>query len=613
MADAARDTFQPGTGAADLGKAEDAVHASGDLGVMALVVRKDAATGLSNTDGDYTPLQVDANGYLRVNVAAGSATGTEFAEDAAHVSGDKGTLVLVVRKDAAGSLVGADGDYAPLQVDANGYLKTIVSGGIAITEFAEDTPHVSADKGQLVFAVRKDVAAALAGTDGDYIPLTTDDTGRVRIAALPANSGVDIGDVDVLTEPATAADAAVGLPAVVKVIGGYDGANVQAVKTDAAGELQVDIVTLPALPAGANNIGDVDVLTLPALPAGANNIGDVDVLTLPAIPAGANKIGGVDLDSDATIAAAVPAAGQFIAGTDGTNARGLKTDTAGELQVDVLTLPAVDSELPAAAALADAAANPTTPTVGADLQVFNGTTWDRARGDITTGLDVDVTRVQGNVTVIGDVAHDAVDANNPQKIGGKAVTAIPAVVANNDRVDAYFDEYGKLHVTAGGISLPVNGTFTRPADTTAYAAGDAVTDSTTAPTVVTFTNCARANGLSGIISSAIMIDGAAQATKGQFELWLFDTTVTPDNDNAVFTPTDAECATLVGVIEFTTWFVGDATAGAGGNAVSIAKGQNFQFKCGAASRNLFGLLVVRNAYTPVSAEVFTFRLNIAQD
>jgi len=46
-----------------------------------------------------------------------------------------------------------------------------------------------------------------------------------------------------------------------------------------------------ALPAGTNNIGDVDVLSLPAtviagmtsLPAGTNNIGDVDVLTLPTI------------------------------------------------------------------------------------------------------------------------------------------------------------------------------------------------------------------------------------------------------------------------------------------------------------------------------------------
>lgn len=38
-----------------------------------------------------------------------------------------------------------------------------------------------------------------------------------------------------------------------------------------------------------------------------------------------------------------------------------------------------DTELPAAAALSDATANPTTPIVGAANEVFNGTTWDRLR------------------------------------------------------------------------------------------------------------------------------------------------------------------------------------------------------------------------------------------
>jgi hypothetical protein len=44
---------------------------------------------------------------------------------------------------------------------------------------------------------------------------------------------------------------------------------------------------------------------------------------------------------------------------------------------------AVDSELPAAAALADAASNPTTPSVGANNLSFNGTTWDRVRSGVT--------------------------------------------------------------------------------------------------------------------------------------------------------------------------------------------------------------------------------------
>jgi len=45
-------------------------------------------------------------------------------------------------------------------------------------------------------------------------------------------------------------------------------------------------------------------------------------------------------DTVATVTAAVPTKGLAMAGTDGTNARLVKTDAAGELQVDVLTLPA---------------------------------------------------------------------------------------------------------------------------------------------------------------------------------------------------------------------------------------------------------------------------------
>ena len=48
----------------------------------------------------------------------------------------------------------------------------------------------------------------------------------------------------------------------------------------------------------------------------------------------------------------------------------------GDYGLVVRSVGPVDTELPAAAALANAAANPTVPTVGADLSGFNGTTWD---------------------------------------------------------------------------------------------------------------------------------------------------------------------------------------------------------------------------------------------
>lgn len=63
------DSQIPGTGATNLGKAEDAAHTSGDTGVMALAVRNDAATALAGTTGDYIPLGTDEFGNLRVNIS----------------------------------------------------------------------------------------------------------------------------------------------------------------------------------------------------------------------------------------------------------------------------------------------------------------------------------------------------------------------------------------------------------------------------------------------------------------------------------------------------------------------------------------------------------------
>lgn len=159
----------------------------------------------------------------------------------------------------------------------------------------------------------------------------------------------------------------------------------------------------------------------------------------------------------------------------------------------------------------------------------------------------------------------------------------------------------------------VSDSFTRPADTTAYAAGDAIADSASAPTVNEIAKCARKTGGGGLIESVILIDSANVATALEAELWIFDKTVTPDNDNAAFTPTDAEAETVVAIIPLTTSYVGDATAGAGGNRVYLPAAVNKKFKCQANSRSLFWALVARNAYVPVSAEKFTVKLNLLQD
>ena len=153
-------------------------------------------------------------------------------------------------------------------------------------------------------------------------------------------------------------------------------------------------------------------------------------------------------------------------------------------------------------------------------------------------------------------------------------------------------------------------TFTRPANTTTYASGDVMNNSVTVPVVLTFADCGLVNGGGGLIKDVVIISDANPTLAAVFELWLFNTTITPDNDNAVFTPTDAELLTLECVITISVPYTGDATAGAGGNRVYQSDGADRQFVCVAGGTSLFGVLVLRNAYIPISGEVITVYLKI---
>lgn len=56
----------------------------------------------------------------------------------------------------------------------------------------------------------------------------------------------------------------------------------------------------------------------------------------------------------------------------------------------------------------------------------------------------------GNQLVVGDVAHDGVDSGSPVKVGGKANSAVTTPVSAGDRVDAWFDTFGRPQVSALG-------------------------------------------------------------------------------------------------------------------------------------------------------------------
>lgn len=103
-----------------------------------------------------------------------------------------------------------------------------------------------------------------------------------------------------------------------------------------------------------------------------------------------DNAGSLTVDNNGTFAVQASQTGTWNVGLNaGSNAIGSITNTsfavtqgtAANLNATVVGTGTfavqADTELPAAAALADGAANPTTPTVGAACLIFNGTTWDR--------------------------------------------------------------------------------------------------------------------------------------------------------------------------------------------------------------------------------------------
>lgn len=149
--------------------------------------------------------------------------------------------------------------------------------------------------------------------------------------------------------------------------------------------------------------------------------------------------------------------------------------------------------------------------------------------------------------------------------------------------------------------------FTRPADTTAYAANDVV--STLAGAVMEFTNAARFAGGGGTIEVVTLTKSDDDVTGAAFDLYLFAAAPTAIADNAAFAITDAERLTLVGFVEFVA---ADGRASSTGNEWTKST-LPLPFACASGSRSLYGMLVARGVYTPASAEVISARLLIRQD
>lgn len=175
--------------------------------------------------------------------------------------------------------------------------------------------------------------------------------------------------------------------------------------------------------------------------------------------------------------------------------------------------------------------------------------------------------------------------------------------ANSSGTDGDYEQLqmsgGRLWTSPLGFPVTVSTDITRPADTTAYAANDALSDSTSAPTTGGFTlsSIARKSGGSVLITDVIVTSSNDPATPLQGEIFLFNQAVTNINDNTAFAVSDSEIKTCVGRVGF-------ALEDVGNNDFFHAQNLNILATC-SGSANLRFLVRVKNAYTPASAEVIT--------
>ncbi|HWQ39187.1 MAG TPA: hypothetical protein VNM24_11375 [Burkholderiales bacterium] len=162
------------------------------------------------------------------------------------------------------------------------------------------------------------------------------------------------------------------------------------------------------------------------------------------------------------------------------------------------------------------------------LMLFNGTTFDRARGDVTNGLDVDVTRLPAGESHIGQVG------------------------AAKDIVD---------------VTLTL--------DTVAYAAGDVLSDT------ATLANAMRVNGGKGMLRSITVIDEDDQGAP--FDIYFFKVTQNLGTKNAAPTITDAAARDCLGVVSIAAADYKDL----GGVRIATVRGVDLALESDAASRDIF--------------------------
>jgi hypothetical protein len=170
---------------------EDSAHASGDEGAFVLAVRNDTNAAMTGADGNYSPIAVNANGAIAINDGGNSVTVDAPVGTPVNVQIGDGTdtadVIPLTSNDALAVAI----------VDGSGNQVTSFGGGI---QYQEDTPHTTGDTGTMSLAVRNDDAGtAFTSNNGDYSPIAVDSRGQLFVTTA-SSSSLNVNVTNILNE-----------------------------------------------------------------------------------------------------------------------------------------------------------------------------------------------------------------------------------------------------------------------------------------------------------------------------------------------------------------------------------------------------------------------------
>ena len=208
----------------------------------------------------------------------------------------------------------------------------------------------------------------------------------------------------------------------------------------------------------------------------------------------------------------------------------------------------------------------------------------------------------------GDTPAVVTDADGHLQVDvvSAASLPLPSGAATSAKQD---DIISALGAKAAQVQIEI----TRPADTTQYAANDAIADNDPSITTHLLSGMARANGGSGrIVRACIKTDNVSWTNALRVVVYKAAPAGGFIADNAAYDDKYADKASIVGTIQF-PGFVPMGAGAADGIRAAVAKGEYLAYECAAGSKDLYFQIWQTGTPTPASAQKFFVVLDVEKD